>query len=491
MNSRAKRTDAGITHHRYPLFVSIPMIVDVAPSIRDSNRLHTRQHLRCPEAKYQKDCHGNRITNRLSKVQPSNVMASHAGIMPIHKLTPEPLVHAVFDISWRSLAQSSPSTATADNHCEFDIGIFLHKTAESCLQVIELANFPVPTLTLNNLTRTCGGDEPKPNQSPGNVSGGTPLTPPWSCGGTHTWSRDRSSGEGPRDGISYRPPCGLIGHYSPPGIFPCGCNGLNTGFRTTGSRPLIKMAEVDGWTYSSSSSEVFSFKCTDDKRHRPRATLPYVGRVVTVHWPVEGVSVVCDHISPKLFTGVETEYKSVDTVVRMDDAVRYPEEFITSSCPSVLSPQNLLCNFGTPLMLPPKGCNIAGLQWIARSPRTKAIRIRSPVGSLPDFRWTVPLAGGFSLGTPASPALAFQRRSNLGSHIMPCSGTTDTYGSQLEKPPLVHTVFGTSRGTPAQSSPSTVTADNQCTTDIGICLHTTIVSRLQTIDLTNFSGPNL
>ncbi|KAJ8865850.1 hypothetical protein PR048_033372 [Dryococelus australis] len=54
----------------------------------------------------------------------------------------------VFDTSWRTLAQSSPSSVTADNQCAFDICIFLHKTVESSLQVIELANFPVSAILL-------------------------------------------------------------------------------------------------------------------------------------------------------------------------------------------------------------------------------------------------------------------------------------------------------------------------------------------------------
>ncbi|KAJ8871041.1 hypothetical protein PR048_027345 [Dryococelus australis] len=49
---------------------------------------------------------------------------------------------------------------------------------------------------------------------------------------------------------------------------------------------------------------------------------------------------------------------------------------------------------------------------------TTAIRVRSPAGSLPDFRmwesyWTMPLAGGF-LGVLPFPSLTFQRRSILG-----------------------------------------------------------------------------
>ncbi|KAJ8886471.1 hypothetical protein PR048_012682 [Dryococelus australis] len=78
-------------------------------------------------------------------------------------------------------------------------------------------------------------------------------------------------------------------------------------------------------------------------------------------------------------------------------------------------------------------------QWLAHSPPTTAIRVRSPAGTLPGPRmwesyWTMPLPGGLSRGTPVSHALAFQRRSILGSHFMSCSGTTGTYGSRLESP---------------------------------------------------------
>ncbi|KAJ8875318.1 hypothetical protein PR048_023213 [Dryococelus australis] len=53
----------------------------------------------------------------------------------------QPLVHTVFDAFWRTLAQSSPSTVTVDSQFAVDIGIFVHRTVEYSLQVIELANF--------------------------------------------------------------------------------------------------------------------------------------------------------------------------------------------------------------------------------------------------------------------------------------------------------------------------------------------------------------
>ncbi|KAJ8873552.1 hypothetical protein PR048_024370 [Dryococelus australis] len=75
----------------------------------------------------------------------------------------------------------------------------------------------------------------------------------------------------------------------------------------------------------------------------------------------------------------------------------------------------------------------------AHSPPTKAIRARSPAGPLPDPRmwescWTMPLVAALSWGTPAFPALAFQRHSILGPHSMSCSGMTGTYRSRLESP---------------------------------------------------------
>ncbi|KAJ8871290.1 hypothetical protein PR048_027598 [Dryococelus australis] len=58
-----------------------------------------------------------------------------------------------------------------------------------------------------------------------------------------------------------------------------------------------------------------------------------------------------------------------------------------------------------------------------RSPPTTAIWVRCPAGPLLDFRmwgsrWTMPPVGGPSRGTATSPALAFQRRSILGSNFM-------------------------------------------------------------------------
>ncbi|KAJ8870945.1 hypothetical protein PR048_027247 [Dryococelus australis] len=59
-----------------------------------------------------------------------NACASH-GTRNKHEA---PLVHTVFDTSWRTLAQLSPSTVTADNQCAVDICISVHKAVESSLQ---------------------------------------------------------------------------------------------------------------------------------------------------------------------------------------------------------------------------------------------------------------------------------------------------------------------------------------------------------------------
>ncbi|KAJ8878424.1 hypothetical protein PR048_019002 [Dryococelus australis] len=59
-----------------------------------------------------------------------------------------PMVHVVFDTSWRTVAQSPPSTVTADNQCAVDIGKFVQKIAEPNLQVVELANTAQTSLTL-------------------------------------------------------------------------------------------------------------------------------------------------------------------------------------------------------------------------------------------------------------------------------------------------------------------------------------------------------
>ncbi|KAJ8868288.1 hypothetical protein PR048_029804 [Dryococelus australis] len=80
-------------------------------------------------------------------------------------------------------------------------------------------------------------------------------------------------------------------------------------------------------------------------------------------------------------------------------------------------------------------------QWLGRLPPTTAIRARYPAGPLPDPRmwescWTMPLAGGPSRGTPASPAPAPRRRPIPGPHFMSCPGMKGTYGSWLEIPSL-------------------------------------------------------
>ncbi|KAJ8886143.1 hypothetical protein PR048_012352 [Dryococelus australis] len=53
------------------------------------------------------------------------------------KSYPIQLVHTVFDTSWRRLAQSSPSTATAGNQYAVNVNIFVHKTVESSLQAFK------------------------------------------------------------------------------------------------------------------------------------------------------------------------------------------------------------------------------------------------------------------------------------------------------------------------------------------------------------------
>ncbi|KAJ8870146.1 hypothetical protein PR048_029158 [Dryococelus australis] len=48
----------------------------------------------------------------------------------------QPLVHAEFDNSWRTMAQSSPSTVTAVNQWTVGVGIFVRETVESSLQIL-------------------------------------------------------------------------------------------------------------------------------------------------------------------------------------------------------------------------------------------------------------------------------------------------------------------------------------------------------------------
>ncbi|KAJ8880827.1 hypothetical protein PR048_017298 [Dryococelus australis] len=85
-------------------------------------------------------------------------------------------------------------------------------------------------------------------------------------------------------------------------------------------------------------------------------------------------------------------------------------------------------------------------QWLTDSPPTTAILVRSPAGSIPGGSAPGFLHVGILLDDAACrrvfsgysrfPALAFQRRSILGSHFISCSGMTGTYGSQLESPSL-------------------------------------------------------
>ncbi|KAJ8890925.1 hypothetical protein PR048_010434 [Dryococelus australis] len=116
----------------------------------------------------------------------------------------------------------------------------------------------------------------------------------------------------------------------------------------------------------------------------------------------------------------------------------------------------------------------------------------SPVGIVPDDAagWWV-FSGISLLHRPYIPAL-------LVSHLLSPSSTLKNWLlraaqiSQLEYTedyrPLVHTVHDTSLSTVAQSSPFTVTADNQCTVDIGVFRHKTVEYILQVIELANFSA---
>ncbi|KAJ8869182.1 hypothetical protein PR048_030752 [Dryococelus australis] len=64
----------------------------------------------------------------------------------------------------------------------------------------------------------------------------------------------------------------------------------------------------------------------------------------------------------------------------------------------------------------------AVVYWLDYSPPTNANRVRFPAGSLPRLRmwescWTMPHVGGFSRGSPTSPAPSFRRRSVYSPHF--------------------------------------------------------------------------
>ncbi|KAJ8869262.1 hypothetical protein PR048_030834 [Dryococelus australis] len=82
-----------------------------------------------------------------------------------------------------------------------------------------------------------------------------------------------------------------------------------------------------------------------------------------------------------------------------------------------------------------KADGVAVAERLACSPPTKANRVQSPAGSLPDFRmWesyqTMPLVSGFSRGSPVSSALSIRRCSTLTSIAL-----IDSRNLAVKKPP--------------------------------------------------------
>ncbi|XP_008186267.1 uncharacterized protein LOC103310284 [Acyrthosiphon pisum] len=78
--------------------------------------------------------------------------------------------------------------------------------------------------------------------------------------------------------------------------------------------------------------------------------------------PKNDRAAVINEILLKSFKGTEMEYKFIDLVLKTDDAIHYPVEFLNALNPPGFLAHKLVLKVGTPIMLlrnlhPPKLCN--------------------------------------------------------------------------------------------------------------------------------------
>ncbi|KAJ8867884.1 hypothetical protein PR048_031689 [Dryococelus australis] len=97
----------------------------------------------------------------------------------------------------------------------------------------------------------------------------------------------------------------------------------------------------------------------------------------------------------------------------------------------------------------------------------------------------IPFAEGSYVGIVPDDAAC--RRGFLGISRLPCPFIPALLHTNLASPPSAP-YWLNCRLTLAQSSPSTVTADNQCAVDVGICIHNIVEFNPHVIELANFPG---
>ncbi|KAJ8898134.1 hypothetical protein PR048_003494 [Dryococelus australis] len=410
------------------------------------------------------------IVSPSSAIKTSLLRATQISTLPL--LQP-PLFHTVFGTTWRTLAQSSPSTMTEDNQCIFDIRIFVQKTVESSLQAIELATFSGLYLLgvsdeftfydkpPRNSAGTAGGPSGAFREPVGVGSGPAPRgTLPLKNNGVRLLSRRlrRSLSAGversllPAVNTSGRGTslCPVIKQASP-----ARCTGiLLLAAGTTGVCSLPSVFCVPATLEQSGRHTLLSpFRCNFDMCiGDERVSVGYMRRRRKLVYPIFNVRSTIEEISDgigylsygrycpqqgitarnnEVFGADKDEMRGEWSSAGMkgrgkqefpNKKTRRPTVYSRTipNCenPGVNRPGTVGGNLMNCLKVELKvGAAVA--ERLARSPPTKANRAQSTAG-LPNFRmWgscrTMPLVGGYSRGSPVSPAPSFRRCSVLAS----------------------------------------------------------------------------